>query len=288
MNETGSPKEARKIDKITPNITDSIAETLFITLYTKSEETKRKDPLIVDKIACELVDKIDYDFDKYKNKPATATGVSIRSSHFDNMAKCFIETHPNPVVVLIGCGLDTRLQRLGITAKKAVFYELDVEEVINFRKQLLPPAENEYYITSSMLTTKWMDDLKTKHPDGDFMFIIEGVLMFFNETDNKFVFVELSNRFKGAEIHFDVLSKLASRNTSKHETVSKSNAVFKFGINDDKEIEKWHPRLRHQKTYLFSDFRGWRRVGIFMSMMMSIIPAFKIMSRIITYKIEDN
>ncbi|MDR1565801.1 MAG: class I SAM-dependent methyltransferase [Treponema sp.] len=56
-----------------------------------------------------------------------------------------IETHPHPIVVLIGCGLDARVQRLGNVAKKAVFYELDIEEVINFRKQLLPPVENEYY-----------------------------------------------------------------------------------------------------------------------------------------------
>jgi methyltransferase (TIGR00027 family) len=287
MNETISPKETRKRNKVKPDITDGIAETLFITLYTKAEETRRKDPLIVDTIACELVDKIDYDFEKYKHKPVTATGVAIRSSHFDTMAKCFIETHSNPVVVLIGCGLDTRLQRLGTAAEKAVFYELDVEEVINFRRLMLPPAKNEYYITASMLTTKWMDDLQTKHPEGDFMFIIEGVLMFFNETDNKFVFTELSNRFKGAEIHFDMLNKLASKNTSKHDTVSKSNAVFKFCINDDREIETWHPRLRHQRTYLFNEFKGWRRAGIIVSIMMSI-PGFKTMSRIITYKIEDD
>jgi hypothetical protein len=57
--------------------------------------------------------------------------------------------------------------------------------------------------------------------------------------------------------------------------VSKSNAVFKFGINDEKEIEKWHPRLRHQRTYLFNEFKGWRRVGFIMSILMSTIPFLK-------------
>ena len=104
------------MDKIKPDIIDSIAETLFIPLYIKSVETKKKDPLIVDEIACELVDKIDYDFDKYKNKLLSSVGTAIRSSHFHNMAKRFIETHPNPVVVLVGCGLDTRVQRLGKAA----------------------------------------------------------------------------------------------------------------------------------------------------------------------------
>jgi methyltransferase (TIGR00027 family) len=276
------------MDKIKPDIIDNIAETLFIPLYTKSVETKKKDPLIVDEIACELVDKIDYDFDKYKNKPLSSVGTAIRSSHFDNMAKRFIETHPNPVVVLVGCGLDTRAQRLGKAAKKAVFYEVDIEEVINFRKKLLPPVENEHYVAASMLTTKWMDDLKTQHPDSDFIFIIEGVLMYFNEKDNKFVFVELAKRFRGAEIHFDMLNKIASRNSSRHDTVSKINAVFKFGINDDKEIEKWHPGLLHQKTYLFNEFRGWRRVGFIMSILVSIVPFFKTSLRMMAYKIADN
>jgi methyltransferase (TIGR00027 family) len=276
------------MDKIKPDIIDSIAETLFIPLYTKSVETKKKDPLIVDEIACKLVDKIDYDFNKYKNKPTSSVGVAIRSSHFDNMAKRFIETHPKPVIVLVGCGLDTRVQRLGKAAKGAVFYELDIEEVINFRKKLLPPGKSEHYIATSMLTTKWMDDLKTQHPDGDFIFIIEGVLMYFNEADNKFVFVELAKRFRGAEIHFDMLNEMASRNSSRHDTVSKSNAVFKFGINDDKEIEKWHPSLLHQKTYLFNEFKGWRRMGFIMSTLVSIIPVFKTSSRMIAYKIADN
>jgi O-methyltransferase involved in polyketide biosynthesis len=41
-------KEIQNNSKIKPNIVDSVAETLFITLYTKSVETRKKDPLIVD------------------------------------------------------------------------------------------------------------------------------------------------------------------------------------------------------------------------------------------------
>jgi hypothetical protein len=85
-----------------------------------------------------------------------------------------------------------------------------------------------------------------------------------------------------------MLNKLASKNSSKHDTVSKSNATFKFGINDEREIEEWHPHLRHQKTYLFNEFKGWRRSGFIISMMISIVPAFKTMSRMFAYKIVDN
>lgn len=267
------------------NITDNIADTLFITLYAKAVETNKKDPLITDLKACELVEKIDYDFSKYKNKKASSVGVALRASHFDNMTKKFIEKKTNPIVVLIGCGLDARKQRIGNIAGKAIFYELDISEVINVRKQLLPPDKNENYIPASMLDTGWMDELIAKHPDGDFIFIIEGVLMYFNEADNKLVFTELAKRFNDAEIHFDMLNKWMSKKSSMHDTVSKTNATFKFGINDEKEIEKWHPHLKHQRTYLFNEFKGWQRLGFALSTLMSIIPVFKTSTRLLTYKI---
>ena len=103
------------------NIKDSIAETLLITLYAKACESKKKNPLINDELACQLVEKIDYDFSKYKNKKVSSVSVAIRASHFDNMIKRFILRKNKPVVVLIGCGLDARIQRLGKIADKTVF-----------------------------------------------------------------------------------------------------------------------------------------------------------------------
>ena len=274
------------MEKIKLNIRDSIADTLFITLYAKAIETKKKKPLITDVTACELIDKIDYDFSKYKNKKASSVGVAIRAIHFDKVTKQFIETHANPVVVFVGCGLDARVQRIGSTANKAVFYELDIEEVITVRKELMPPEKNENSIASSMLATKWMDDILLKHPNGNFIFIIEGVLMYFSEEDNKFVFTELAKRFDGAEIHFDMLNKWMSKKSALHDTVKKTNAKFIFGIDDEKEIEKWHPNLKHQRSYLFNEFKGWRRMGFVLTTFMSIIPAMKTSSRLMTYKID--
>ena len=191
------------------------------------------------------------------------------------------------MVVLIGCGLDARVQRIGNIAGKAVFYELDIEEVINLRRQLLPPAENEHYIAASMLATGWMDELRAKHSSGDFIFIIEGVLMYFSEAGNKFVFTALAERFRGAEIHFDMLNKWMSTKSSIHDTVSRTNAKFVFGINDEKEIEQWHPALKHKRTYLFNEFKGWRRMGFVLTTLMSIIPVMKTSSRLMTYAINN-
>ena len=50
------------MNKIKPEIKDDIAETLFIPLLSRAHESHRKDAILKDPMACELVEKIDYDF----------------------------------------------------------------------------------------------------------------------------------------------------------------------------------------------------------------------------------
>ena len=53
------------MNKIKPEIKDNIAETLFIPLLSRAHESHRKDAILKDPMACELVEKIDYDFAKF-------------------------------------------------------------------------------------------------------------------------------------------------------------------------------------------------------------------------------
>ena len=41
-------------------------------------------------------------------------GCVIRGWYFDHAIRRFIDTHTRPVVVNVGCGLDTRYQRVGM------------------------------------------------------------------------------------------------------------------------------------------------------------------------------
>ncbi|MFU8927199.1 class I SAM-dependent methyltransferase [Acinetobacter puyangensis] len=276
------------MNKINLNLKNEIADTLLITLYAKYVETLKKDPLIHDQVACELVDKIDYDFSKFKNKKSSSVGVAIRASHFDQMVSKFIQKHQNniPVIVFIGCGLDARIHRIGSIVEHAEFYQLDIDEVIQARQQLIPPKHNEHLISSSMLETAWLDELTKQHPSSKFMFVIEGVLMYFTELQNKQLLGNIADRFLGAEIHFDILNRWMSTKSALHDTVRKTKAVFKSGIDNNYEIEQWHPHLKFVQVYRFNDFKGWRRMGLILTTLMSIVPQFKTSSRILIYEVR--
>lgn len=254
--------------KINPCLQDSTADTLLLTLYARSIESQKPCPIISDEHATKLVEQLDFDFRIFDNIPTTSVGVALRSVHFDKITSDFISSHKNPIVVIVGCGLDTRMQRLEQEiASQAFFYQLDLPEVIRLREQLLPPTTNEQYISGCLLEPHWKDMLLNSHPDGEFIFLIEGVLMYFTEKENRQFLVQLAERFNGAELHFDMFNYWMSQSTAFHEGVCRTPATFKFGLNNEKQIENWHGNLQHEQTWLLSDYPDWYRMGLpFVSM----------------------
>ena len=63
--------------------------------------------------------------------------------------------------------------------KALKFYNLDLPEVIDLRQRILTEPVCVSLIKSSMFETTWMHELKEKHPNAQFLFVIEGVLMYF-------------------------------------------------------------------------------------------------------------
>lgn len=271
------------MEKVTIN--NDISKTLFITVGVKAMENEEKNPILEDKFSKEMVKKIDFDFSKYKDVKFSRIGTNQRAKYFDEVTKEFIKTNNNPIVVFVGCGLDTRYLRINGENLHAKFYELDLPEVIEFRKKLLKCGENCTYIKSSMFETSWMDELVKNNQNGQFLFLIEGVLMYFEKQTVKEFITNLASRFKG-EIALDTISVWLSENSVKHDTIKNENAKFKYGIDDDKELESWHENIKLLDTESIMG-QGVSRFDfhVLIYKFFSLIPKFKKASRLVRYKI---
>jgi methyltransferase (TIGR00027 family) len=269
------------MNKIKPQIKDGVADTLFIPLLMRSMEIEHPKAIIRDEKAIELVKRLDYDFSKYRKASFSAIGTVIRVRHFDQKVAAFIRKHKRAVVVNIGCGLDTRFDRIADKGA-AVFYELDLPEVIDLREELLPVQNNDITLRASMLETEWMDKLLFKHPDSKFIFIIEGVLMYFQEEQVKSVIRNLAARFHGSELHFDMVSKFLSKQSQRHDAVKYAKAKFQWGLDDEKELEQWASNIRHRETQLHMN-QEKSRWGI-KGFIARHIPAFLYGSKLLHYE----
>lgn len=110
-----------------------VAETLLIPLYMRAKESRRRDAVLHDPEAERLVARIAYDYGKFDKAWMSALGCVVRSRYYDQRVESFIRLNARPVVVNVGCGLDTRFQRIA-ERRNAVFYELDLPEVMAIRE----------------------------------------------------------------------------------------------------------------------------------------------------------
>ena len=130
-----------------------VAETLLIPLYYRAKESRRKNPILNDKVAEGLVDSLEYDYSRFDGAKLSEVGCVVRGWFFDRAVCRFIGKHADAVVVNVGCGLDTRFQRIG--DGKAVFYDMDLPEVIALRRELIPEQPGNPYIAACWKPTGW-------------------------------------------------------------------------------------------------------------------------------------
>ena len=120
------------------------------------------------------------------------------------------------------------------------------------RRELIPEQPGNVYIAASLLETDWMDNLCRKHPDGEFIFIVEGVLMYFYEKQVKSFLHAVASRFGGGELWFDVCGTMMSRHGVKPDLLRKHEAQIRSGLSDAHLVEQWEPALRliEQANYM--------------------------------------
>ena len=244
-------------------LTDVVQETLLIPLYYRALESRRgKQAILKDDLAEQLVKHIDYDFSKLNKAKLSKLGCVVRGRYYDNITRNFILSHENAVVVNVGCGLDTRYQRI-LEHDKAVFYEVDLPEVMALRHQLISEPAGDHYLTASLLDVEWMDDLRQKHPDGHFIFIVEGVLMYFYEEQVKQFVTRIAERFGGGMLCFDVCGTMMTRHKVKPDALETSAVEIRWGISNGHVIETWVPNIRliEQESYMNFCRSRWGLMG---------------------------
>ena len=132
-----------------------------------------------------------------------------------------------------------------------------------------------------------MDDLRRKHPEAEFIFIVEGVLMYFYEKQVKSFLHHVANRFGGGELWFDVCGTIMSRHGVKPDSLRKHEAQIRSGISNGYVVEQWEPSLKliEQANYM-KFFRS--RWGFFFGQILGRIPwlCYKF-SSLLGYKITS-
>ncbi len=267
------------MNKIKSNLSN-VPETLLIPLRARSNETKLTNGIISDPKSTEIIDEIESNVsEKGEVSIWSQKGVAVRTEILDELTTAFLKQHSDCVVVNLGCGLDTRYYRLN--NDKVQWFDLDVPEVIELRKNFFQETESFQFISKSVLDFSWN---KLIPKNKTILFIAEGLLMYFTEDEVKTILKNIADNFTNAEIIFEAMSPFVAKNSNKHADVKKYDAVFKWGIKSGKIIDNWNIGMRFINEHFYN--RHLDKMPFSMRFFYFVIPIFKKAMKIIHLKVE--
>lgn len=219
-----------------------VSETLLSPLWGRAKISTEHSALFYDAKAVELVEYIDYDFsalDKKLNLESNIVFVA-RARQFDDKIRAYITEYPHASVINLGAGLDTTFYR--VDNGLIHWYDLDLPDVIELRKQLIPETDRVRCVAKSLLDLRWRNDVEDTE-NGVFM-VSCGVLGFFEKSQIKQFFSSLADNFPGGELVFDTASKLGNliSNFGLRQTGVKK-ARTKWTLKDVNKLKKWDKRI---------------------------------------------
>lgn len=219
----------------------SVEQTALFPLYYRAVESQRPDGLLQDRKAVELADRIDYDFARLKLQSFVRVAVLLRARQFDIRTRDFLTRHPDGVVVNVGCGLDTRFDR--VDNGRVEWYDLDLPELIAVRRPLISETPRSHLLGYSVLDPVWMDGIG-KRAGRSLLVIAEAVFPFLRGEEVKGTVLTLAQRFPGTELVFDAMSPLLVKIQNLIFWRSGIEVRLQWGLSDSRELEAWHPGLR--------------------------------------------
>lgn len=219
-----------------------VAETLLITLYIRALESQRPDALLKDEKAVALVQQMDYDFTRFskiKMDEDDKLAIILRNREFDRYVRDFLARNPQSVVVHIGCGLDSRFER--VDNGTVEWYDLDLPDVIDLRRKFIGGEGGRYHLLAcSMFESAWRNTVNVYHRR-PFLFLAEGVFMYFEEAQVRSLLLTMRDCFPGAELVFDAFSLYIvwANNLRFRISSAKISARYHWGLKNGKDVEKW-------------------------------------------------
>lgn len=221
-------------DKITLQLGD-VEITALIPVAIKASETLRENPRVKDEVAVDIVRHLNMDTSKF-DKFLSHEGVIARTIMLDKMVKDFVDKNPECAIVNIAAGLDNRFSR--VDNGKILWFDLDLPDMIDARKKVFEDKARVKMLPANALDEAWAAEVKKSipNPATKMLFLAEGLFMYLSFEEIAQLLTILKTHFPCSTLIAEQNSKAMVKHQKHHDTVSKTNAVFRSGSKNGQEI----------------------------------------------------
>lgn len=182
----------------------------------------------------------------------------LRSAIFDGYVRTFLDAHPDGTVVDLGCGLNTRFDRLD--NGRVRWFDLDLPDTIALRRDFFEDTDRCSMIEGSVLETDWFE--RVRAGGGPILLVSEAVLLYFDAPVVHAALRGMADGFPGAHLVFDTAGHLMIDSQHRNPVFQALPARMRWSCDDPEEILACGFRLLDSRDFSRPQpevAAGWRR-----------------------------
>ena len=210
---------------------NNVNKTLYIPLYGKSYVSK-KGLFLNDKKAEEIWEMEGFSLEGKSKSKWLAYYMGIRSAVFDEWLKQQMANATDSVVIHIGCGLDSRIIRVG--TKNHKWYDVDFSEVVEERKRYYAETNDYKMIASDARDCTW---LTATQENKSAIVVMEGVSMYLTIDDMRTLTDSLCAHFEKLVLLVDSYTSFAAKMSKRRNPINDVGVTEVYGIDEPQSYE---------------------------------------------------
>ena len=205
---------------------DGVSKTLYLPLYGKAY-VSRKGVFLQDRSAEQIWDAEGFPLKGKSGSKWLAYYLGIRAAVYDRWTKEKMEALPEAVVIHIGCGLDSRVLRVGTNGHK--WYDIDLPDVVCERKRYYRETSEYRMLSGDARAAGRFEAI----PERDSAIVImEGLCMYLPPEELRGLIGELSRHFDRIALLMDHYSIKAARLSKYRNPVNDVGVTQVYGTDD--------------------------------------------------------
>ena len=210
---------------------DSVNKTMYIPLYGKAL-VNAKGIILEDKKAEEIWAKVAFPLKRKSRSKWLAYYMGMRACVFDEWVKEQLKDSEEAIVLHLGCGMDSRALRVGVSAP---FYDVDFPAVIEERRKYFEEGDSYRMLAADVKDTSFLVGLpKAKKA----IVVMEGISMYLSPSDRKTLFKALCERFEKVALLVDCYSPFAAKMSKIKNPIKDVGVTDVYGVKSPDELQE--------------------------------------------------
>ena len=210
---------------------NEVNKTLYIPLYGKALVSK-KGVILKDAKAEYIWEREGFPLKGKSKSKWLAYYMAMRARVFDDWLKKQMSEDLGAIVLHIGCGMDSRIERVG--ASGHLWYDVDFPEVIQARKNYYAETETYKMIEGDLRESEWLQAIPK---GGSAIVVLEGVSMYLPLIELQKALTSIQKHFVSVKILMDCYTEFAAKMSKYKNPINDVGVTTVYGLDDPTVLE---------------------------------------------------